>query len=99
MYVCICHRITDIQISEEVAKGADSLRELNKRLGVASQCGKCRQCAKQVLQQAISESCSAAPDRAGVDSPQPCAARSAHGHQSIFPARRNVQEAGAEAAQ
>lgn len=55
MYVCICRGVSDTRIREEVEQGATSLRELNERLGVASQCGKCGRCAKRVLKEALRE--------------------------------------------
>lgn len=53
MYVCVCRGVSDRQIIREVADGARSLRDLHCRLGVASQCGKCGRCAKQVLGEAL----------------------------------------------
>lgn len=50
MYICICKGITDSQIVQEIDKGASTMRELCQRLGVATQCGKCGQQAKQILQ-------------------------------------------------
>ena len=55
MYVCVCRGITDTRIRQEVADGASSMRDLNERLGVASQCGKCGRCAKGVLAEALQE--------------------------------------------
>jgi bacterioferritin-associated ferredoxin len=59
MYVCICRAVTDTRIRQEVAQGAGSLRELNQRLGVASQCGRCGRCARKVLKEALDEQQSA----------------------------------------
>ena len=59
MYVCICRAVTDSQIREEIGNGACSMRELRQRLGVASECGRCSQCALGILrgqQQTISHS-------------------------------------------
>lgn len=52
MYVCLCKGITDHQIRAEVADGAQSLRDVSRRLGVATQCGKCAGCARQVIREA-----------------------------------------------
>lgn len=49
MYVCICNQVSDHQIRREVRAGADSLREVRRRLGVASQCGRCAGCAREVI--------------------------------------------------
>ncbi len=54
MYVCICKGVTDQQIRDEVCKeGACSMREICLKLGVASQCGKCGNHAKQILQETL----------------------------------------------
>lgn len=53
MYVCLCKGITDHQIRAEVQQGADTLRDVSRRLGVATQCGKCAGCARQVIREAV----------------------------------------------
>ncbi|MBI3526491.1 MAG: bacterioferritin-associated ferredoxin [Betaproteobacteria bacterium] len=54
MYVCLCNGITEGQIREAVGDGARSLRELRQCLGVASCCGKCADCAQQVVRETLS---------------------------------------------
>ena len=49
MIVCVCRRVSDRQIREAVAAGADSLEHLQIDLGVAMQCGRCADCATRVL--------------------------------------------------
>jgi bacterioferritin-associated ferredoxin len=49
MYVCLCKAVTDHQIRAEIRQGACTLRELRNRLGVASHCGRCGQCARDIL--------------------------------------------------
>ena len=49
MYVCVCRAVTDSQIREAIYDGACSMRELRQRLGVASECGRCSQCALGIL--------------------------------------------------
>ncbi|NLR73843.1 MULTISPECIES: bacterioferritin-associated ferredoxin [Leeia] len=49
MYVCICKAVTDRQISQAVADGVSSMRELRMTLGVASCCGKCAPDARALL--------------------------------------------------
>lgn len=49
MYVCICNGVTDREIREAVAAGADSLDALRDQLGVASCCGSCRCTAEALL--------------------------------------------------
>ena len=56
MYVCICNGITETQIRDAVSEGVRSLRELRVDLGVASCCGKCADCAQQVIHETLSTS-------------------------------------------
>ncbi|HEX4986480.1 MAG TPA: bacterioferritin-associated ferredoxin [Burkholderiales bacterium] len=56
MYVCLCNGITESQIREAISGGARSLRELNACLGVASCCGKCADCAQQVVSESLASS-------------------------------------------
>ena len=49
MIVCVCRRVTDHQIRRAAAEGAVSLECLQFELGVATQCGRCAECATQVL--------------------------------------------------
>lgn len=63
MYVCLCHQVTDDEIRRLVRDdGVHTLRELGERLGVATQCGKCAGCAREVLREARREAiCAASP--------------------------------------
>jgi bacterioferritin-associated ferredoxin len=54
MYVCLCNGITENQIREAVYAGAQSLPALRLELGVASCCGRCADCAQQVLHETVS---------------------------------------------
>ncbi len=49
MIVCVCRRISDHQIHQAVADGAQTLECLQFDLGVATQCGRCADCASRVL--------------------------------------------------
>lgn len=49
MYVCICNAITDRQIQETIAAGAQSLTDLKNQLGVATCCGCCSDLASSFL--------------------------------------------------
>jgi bacterioferritin-associated ferredoxin len=49
MIVCVCRRISDHQIRQAAAEGAVSLECLQFELGVATQCGRCADCASRVL--------------------------------------------------
>jgi len=56
MYVCLCQNVTDTDIRHLVrTQGVGTLRELREHLGVATQCGKCAKCAKDVLREAVNE--------------------------------------------
>lgn len=49
MYVCICKKVTDKQILQAKDSGASSVACLKKMLDVATCCGRCHDCAEQVL--------------------------------------------------
>jgi bacterioferritin-associated ferredoxin len=51
MYVCVCNAITDQQIREAADAGARDLWDLQARLGVASNCGSCKETASEILQE------------------------------------------------
>jgi len=55
MIVCICRRISDSQIVRH-AKAGMNFDEIQFELGVATQCGKCESCAREVVAQ-CSPSC------------------------------------------
>ncbi|MFV0513772.1 MAG: bacterioferritin-associated ferredoxin [Jhaorihella sp.] len=59
MYVCICKGITDTQIRAAVQDGAGSVRDVNKRLGVGSQCGKCGILARDIVRESLNSQPSA----------------------------------------
>jgi bacterioferritin-associated ferredoxin len=54
MFVCLCNGITESQIRDAVGGGVRSLSELHLCLGVASSCGRCADCAQQVLRETLS---------------------------------------------
>ena len=49
MYICICNAVTEKAVRECVRNGACSLERLSFELGVGSGCGRCRECASDVL--------------------------------------------------
>ena len=53
MYVCLCKAVTDRQIHESIGRGAVSFAEVRRELGVATQCGKCCQMAKSIVETAV----------------------------------------------
>jgi bacterioferritin-associated ferredoxin len=48
MYVCICNAITDTQIRKAAESGVRDLWQLQRELGVASNCGKCKETANKI---------------------------------------------------
>lgn len=52
MIVCVCRRVSDQAIRRAAADGATSLEHLQLELGVATQCGRCADCATRVLGEA-----------------------------------------------
>ena len=52
MYICICNAITERQVKESASAGIQSVDELAATLGVGSGCGRCRECATQILHEA-----------------------------------------------
>jgi bacterioferritin-associated ferredoxin len=52
MIVCVCRRVSDHQIRQAAAEGAVSLECLQFDLGVATQCGRCADCACRILDDA-----------------------------------------------
>ena len=55
MYVCLCKGITDTQIRAAVQDGASSMREVRNTLGVASQCGKCGELARDIVRESLDD--------------------------------------------
>ncbi len=56
MYVCVCNGITDHHIAEAVEQGAASICDLKARLGVATCCGRCAECAQLILEEHLGAS-------------------------------------------
>ena len=51
MYVCVCNAITDKQIRKAAESGARNLKDLQRKLGVATGCGSCTEAASEILQE------------------------------------------------
>jgi len=49
LYICICNAVTQRQVEECARAGVNSLDELACTLGVGAGCGRCRECAVDVL--------------------------------------------------
>ncbi len=52
MYVCICNSVTDRDIHKAAEAGASTFEHLQDELKVATCCGRCASCARQVLDDA-----------------------------------------------
>lgn len=52
MYICVCNAITENQIQQAIAEGADSVAQLKERLEVAGNCGMCIESVMECLQMA-----------------------------------------------
>ena len=55
MIVCICHRVTDKQISQHASEGK-GFDDIQFDLGVATQCGRCEDCARDIVEQCQAKS-------------------------------------------
>ena len=51
MYICICNAITEKAVRDCARQGACSVDQLAFELGVGSGCGRCRDCANEVLRE------------------------------------------------
>jgi bacterioferritin-associated ferredoxin len=52
MYVCVCSAVTERQIHLAAQKGARTIKDLRRDLGVTAECGRCATCARQCLRDA-----------------------------------------------
>jgi bacterioferritin-associated ferredoxin len=55
MIVCLCHRVSDRDIHREVACGARCFEVLQDQTQVASSCGSCLDCAREVFESACQQ--------------------------------------------
>ncbi len=53
MYVCVCHGISEQRLKKAVQEGARSFEQLQSFTGVATCCGSCEPCARQVLDETL----------------------------------------------
>jgi bacterioferritin-associated ferredoxin len=56
MIVCLCHRISDRDIVRAVESGATCFEALQDETRLASSCGCCHDCAREVFEDARSRS-------------------------------------------
>ncbi len=55
MIVCLCHRVSDRDIRRAVAEGTHNFEVLQDETRVASACGACHDCAREVFEQALAQ--------------------------------------------
>lgn len=53
MIVCVCNNVSDRKIRQAVASGLTSMSALRQELDVATCCGKCHGCAKEILRECL----------------------------------------------
>ena len=53
MYICICNAITERQLRECARSGACSVDQLKSELGVGAGCGRCLECATDLLRETL----------------------------------------------
>lgn len=53
MIVCLCNNVSDREIRQAVDAGLTSMSALSKELDVATCCGKCHGCAKEILRECL----------------------------------------------
>jgi bacterioferritin-associated ferredoxin len=70
MYVCVCHGISEKRLSQAVLEGARSFEQLQSCTGVATCCGACEPCVRQVLDETL-DSREAPPQASGTPGPRP----------------------------
>ncbi|MFM2486301.1 bacterioferritin-associated ferredoxin [Celerinatantimonas yamalensis] len=56
MFICLCQGITDSQIRQAVRDGNMTLAEVRQKLPVATQCGRCTQSVKDVINEELAQS-------------------------------------------
>lgn len=55
MIICICNNVSERDIHNAVRGGITTINGLRDELGVSACCGKCRSCAKKVLNEVQDE--------------------------------------------
>lgn len=50
MYICICNQVTDKEILDAANQGATTLESLCQQLNVGTCCGRCTDCAHELLE-------------------------------------------------
>jgi len=61
MYVCICNAVTDREIRQCVALGAQTFEQVRDCLGVSTCCGRCEPIAREIVVEREARGGSAVP--------------------------------------
>jgi bacterioferritin-associated ferredoxin len=61
--VCLCHRVSDRDIRTAVREGTRCFDRLQDELRVASSCGACEDCAREVFDDACATRCRRAAEQ------------------------------------
>lgn len=56
MIVCVCRKVSEREVRLAVRSGVSGLDRLGAELGVATQCGRCRDCAQRILREELGRS-------------------------------------------
>ena len=64
MYVCVCHGISEKRLDQAIREGARSFEQLQSCTGVATCCGACEPCARQILAEQVLASGQSSPQAA-----------------------------------
>jgi len=77
MIICLCQRVSDRDIRAAVQSGTLSFDLLQDETGVSTRCGRCRDCARQIFDGALTEQGAARPPsvHAAISSPAALGAR------------------------
>ncbi len=68
MIVCVCNRVSDREITRHVQQGMD-FSDIQLELGVATQCGQCESCARELVQRCCGEMASSPALAVPVEAP------------------------------
>ena len=49
MYVCLCHGISESRLQQAILEGGGAFEQLQSCTGVATCCGACEPCAREML--------------------------------------------------
>ncbi len=75
MIVCVCRRVSDRDIANAVKEGAACFDAVQFDTGVATQCGRCGECAREAFEHACSQHLGGLRAAVGVALPMRAGAR------------------------